>query len=76
MRFISNGRFHNCWINCEGSLVVGVEAADLSLGQLTALVLVRFHLVLLLVALGDHLLLLVAQQQISMAWDVKLGEQR
>ena len=76
MRFISNDRFHNCWINCEGSLVVGVEAADLSLGQLTALVLVRFHLVLLLVALGDHLLLLVAQQQISMAWDVKLGEQR
>ena len=76
MRFISNDRFHNCWINCESFLVVGVEAADLSLGQLTALVLVRFHLVLLLVALGDHLLLLVAQQQISMAWDVKLGEQR
>ena len=76
MRFISNDRFHNCRINCEGFLVVGVEAADLSLGHLTALVLLSLHLVLLLVALGDHLLLLAAQQQVSMAWDVKLGEQR
>ena len=76
MRFISNDRFHNCWINCEGFLVIGVEAADLSLGQLTALVLLSLHLVLLLVALGDQLLLLAAQKQVSVAWDVKLGEQR
>ena len=76
MRFISNDRFHNRRINCEGFLVVRVEVAYLSLGHLTALVLVRFHLVLLLVALRDHLLLLAAQQQVSVAWDVKLGEQR
>ena len=76
MRFISNDRFHNCRINCEGFPVVGVQAADLSLGHLAALVLLRLHLDLLLVALGDQLLHLAAQQQVSMAWDVKLGEQR
>ena len=76
MRFISNDRFHNRRINCEGFLVIGVEVAYLSLGHLTALVLLSLHLVLLLVALGDHLFLLAAEKQVSVAWDVKLGEQR